>query len=101
MPRDGVAIASGRKEAQIPIAGIVALVENSNQNDPPTLGSVNIDVSYAIPIQFPLFTFNSNFTATGTTTLSSGSLQKTCVQNPGSLERSREQRELLTMPHRL
>ncbi len=52
-----VAIASSQKEAQIPVAGVAAIVENGNQNDLPTVGSVSIDVSYVIPIQFPLYTF--------------------------------------------
>ena len=51
VPGDGITVASARKEASIPIAGMAAIVENGNQNEVPTVGSVNIDVSYAVPIE--------------------------------------------------
>jgi hypothetical protein len=44
--REGIAIASSRKDALIPIAGVAAIVTNDNQSDLPRVGSVNIDLSY-------------------------------------------------------
>jgi hypothetical protein len=58
---DDINVVSARKEAQIPVAGLSALVENGNQNDLPTVGSVNIDVNYAVPVEFPLYTLRLNF----------------------------------------
>ncbi len=59
--RESITVVSTRKEAQIPMAGLTAIVANGDQNDLPTVGTVSIDVSYAIPIPFPLHTFNLNF----------------------------------------
>jgi hypothetical protein len=59
--RESITVVSTRKDAQIPIAGLTAIVANGDQNDLPTVGSVSIDVSYAISIPFPLHTFNLNF----------------------------------------
>jgi hypothetical protein len=50
VPGDGITVASARKEASIPIAGMAAIVENGNRNEVPTVGNVNIDVSYVVPI---------------------------------------------------
>jgi hypothetical protein len=58
---DDIDVVSARKEAQISVAGLGALVANSNQNDLPTVGSVNIDVIYTIPVEFPLYTLRLNF----------------------------------------
>lgn len=58
---DDINVVSTRKEAQIPVAGLSAIVENPNQNELPTVGNVNIDVNYAIPVEFPLYTFRLNF----------------------------------------
>jgi hypothetical protein len=58
---DDIDVVSTRKEAQIPIAGLSSMVANGNQNDLPTVGSVNIDVSYAVPVEFPLYTLRLNF----------------------------------------
>jgi hypothetical protein len=55
--RGGIVVASSRKEAHIPVAGMAAIVENGSQNDLLTVGSVSIDVWYVIPIPFPLYTF--------------------------------------------
>ena len=59
--REEIEVTSFQKEAQIPIAGMTALVENHNQNDLSAVGAVNIDVSYVVPIAFPLHTFQMKF----------------------------------------
>ena len=58
---EAIKVTSTQKEAQIPIAGMAAMVENANQNDLPTVGAVTIDVSYEVPIPFPLHTFQMKF----------------------------------------
>lgn len=58
---EDIAVVSGSKPADIPVAGMAAIVENPNQNELPTVGSVNIEVSYAVPISFPMYTFQLKF----------------------------------------
>jgi hypothetical protein len=58
---EGIQVVAARKDAQIPIAGLGAIVENGNSNEMPTVGSVNIDVSYEVPISFPLLSFELKF----------------------------------------
>lgn len=58
---DEIKVTAAKKEAQIPIAGVAAIVENGSQNDLPTVAAVNIDVSYEVPIAFPLYTFEMQF----------------------------------------
>jgi len=67
---DEIKVTAAKKEAQIPIAGVAAIVENGNQNDLPTVAAVNIDISYEVPIAFPLYTFGCSFASTRTTTRS-------------------------------
>jgi hypothetical protein len=59
--RESITIVAGQQQAQIPIAAIPAIVANQNQNEFPTVGSVNIDVSYAVPIALPLYTLQLKF----------------------------------------
>ena len=54
-------VTAAKKEAQIPVAGVAAIVENGSQNDLPTVAAVNIDISYEVPIAFPLYTFEMKF----------------------------------------
>jgi len=58
---DEINVTAAKKEAQIPVAGVAAIVENGNQNDLPTVAAVNIDISYEVPIAFPLYTFEMKF----------------------------------------
>jgi hypothetical protein len=61
---DEINVTAAKKEAQIPVAGVAgvaAIVENGSQNDLPTVAAVNIDVSYKVPIAFPLYTFEMQF----------------------------------------
>ena len=59
-PED-IAVLSGSMPAQIPIAGMPAIVANPNQNNLPSVGTVNIEVSYTVPISFPLYTWELRF----------------------------------------
>lgn len=59
--RENITVVSGSKPAQIPIEGITALAANPNQNDMPTVGTINIEVSYEVPISFPLYTLQLKF----------------------------------------
>ena len=58
--REDINVASGSQPAQLPLGGITALAANPNQNDMP-VGTVNIEVSYAVPISFPLYTLQLKF----------------------------------------
>ncbi|HWF37941.1 MAG TPA: hypothetical protein VG322_05445 [Candidatus Acidoferrales bacterium] len=59
--RETITVTSGSKRAQIPIEGITALAANANQSDMPTVGAINIDVSYEVPISFLLYTLQLRF----------------------------------------
>jgi hypothetical protein len=58
---DDIRVTSSQKQAEIPIGAVAAIVANGNQNELPTVGAVNIDISYQVPIVFPLHTFRMRF----------------------------------------
>jgi hypothetical protein len=59
--REGITVTSSKKPVAIPIAGMEAIVASGDRNDLPSVGDVSIDVSYAVPIQFPGHTFRWKF----------------------------------------
>ncbi len=60
--RDEIKVTSSQKQAEIPLGAVAAIVANGSQNELPAVGAVNIEVSYEIPIVFPLHTFRMKFT---------------------------------------
>ena len=50
-PKD-IVVVSARKEAEIPVAGLPAIVANDNQNELPSVGRVEIDLSYRLSFHF-------------------------------------------------
>ena len=59
--RENITVTSAQKQAEVPIGAVAAIVANGNQNELPTVGAVNIDVAYQVPIAFPLHTFEMKF----------------------------------------